>query len=142
MFRIYLKLVGDAPSGIKALDLCRAMKFNSENTSLCIGSKEETSCEVDETFARAWFHPEQTYSTVTIPLAMVAPGDLVLQCQSLKWALAMSGERMRELYVAARFRAERNKADRLTRMNNAMQESLTETNPNYAPPDSTEPDDE
>lgn len=109
MFKINLKMARFTFSGLEALEKRRLLKLE-DGTSLqgsgqVHSGNHEPSCEVNESFARTWFHSTQTYSEATVPFDLLTPTDVKLTPNGYVATFAdIPPERIQELYAAARIR--------------------------------------
>lgn len=129
MFTITITLKQEHHKGLTAVDIARrlGLRDTAEFTAApCWGKSvlNRAIVAVDEGFARTWFTADQIESDAVVTLAMLAAGDAALIAQeytpvgglvdSMVLAGDMSAERIRELYIFARFAACREQSARLT----------------------------
>ena len=117
---ITLELADEQYKGIEARDFARRFGVAPEDhywtgQRISDAFTREPECEVDEAFARAWFASDQVESTATVPTVLLTFEDRVtpekIHCRVTFAELAP--ERIKELYVAVRFRGLQQQVDRL-----------------------------
>ena len=123
MFKICLDLCGEELSGVEALDQRRILGL-SETAGVFFAPARSgqrgarlATCEVSESFARAYFAPRATESTAKVPRVLLTQGDLSLCCEGNSKAVTfsdISSERIKELYLAVRFLGLKKEIERLT----------------------------
>lgn len=123
-FTIRVSLSESRLTGLEALDRRRALALPDDNTlsfskpgSAYEGISDSVTCEVDESFARLWFAPGSNWSEIEIGDALLAPSDVAASAynnfENVGFRPDLPAERIRELYIAARFRACREQVRRL-----------------------------
>lgn len=111
VFKIDVQIDSVRFTGLQALDFARRHGL-PDTATLYVGSQNTTGVDwyvrvtVDESFARAWFSPTEQVEEATIPIELLARGDLVtVEGRPQVCGLAqLSPERAKELFVASRFR--------------------------------------
>jgi len=133
MFTVSITLSEWQCQGIEALDKRRAWGIR-EGTHISLGDPNQSGIrwrletETSEEFARAWFRKDLDHSSCTIPVELLAKGD-VAQCEANNYAVGfaeLTPERTKELYVAARFHATRQQVERLTEERDELFDKLEE----------------
>lgn len=116
MFFLNLEIVEFQLSGFSALDLSRRLGLaDSTSLSNARGHSSTAQCQVEESFARLWFGDLQTEGTAEVPIDLLSAGDVRYACDGYAIAFAddLDPARIKELYVAVRFRACREQVSRL-----------------------------
>lgn len=140
MFTIRLQLCGERLSGLEAVDECRRLGLpDSSELYFAEHDWRQTGAvtpklEVAEPFARAYFAPQQTDSTASVPRRLLTRGDLFpISCNPAAVTFGeIAPERIRELYLAVRFAGLEAEVARLTAERDALRERLDETEPEEA----------
>lgn len=104
MFQISITLAAARRTGLEALDYCRAKGLPDSTHIHGAAQAHRLTIGVDEAFARAWFPPASTHMTAEVDESMLLPGELALTAQTIAFG-AVGHARIRELFVAGRFRA-------------------------------------
>ncbi len=123
MFTIRLELCDETLSGTLALDTARRLGL-PDTTDLRLAGEytnqakaRDAVAEVEEGFARAYFHDQQTESTAKVPRRLLAAGDVeMVGCNdyAATFRADVPPARVVALYLAVRFQACRDQVTRLT----------------------------
>lgn len=123
MFTISVKLRSCDRSGLQALDMRRRLGLKDGSYIWIYGGS--ASCQVDESFARAWFDSRSNASEAVITNDMLVAGECVEEINRVQLA-PLTPERVKELYLAARFAGCREQVARLTRERDELPAQLEE----------------